>query len=83
MPEEVSGPDFPDQELGQVSPDGMHDILPNQGWINVGISKDSFLFAVNAIRRWWYKRRKSISCGPSKLFLTADGSGSNGSRTRL
>jgi hypothetical protein len=35
MPEEVSGPDFPDQELGQVSPDGMHDILPNQGWINV------------------------------------------------
>ena len=83
MPEEVNGHDFPDQELGKVSPYGVYDILENKGWVSLGISKDTSSSAVNAIRTWWYDMGKSIYSGRSKLIITADCGRSNGYRTRL
>lgn len=83
VPEEVNGHDFTDKELGKVSPYGVYDILQNKGWVNVGISKDTSSFAVNAIRTWWYEMGKAVYSGRSKLLITADCGGSNGYRTRL
>jgi hypothetical protein len=29
------------------------DLTTNEGWMNVGISRDTAEFAVESIRRWW------------------------------
>jgi len=50
--------DFPDKELGKACPYGVYDIARNEGWVNVGISKDTAEFAVESIRRWWIKMGK-------------------------
>lgn len=75
--------DFEDKELGKVAPYGVYDINVNEGWVSVGISSDTATFAVNAIREWWYKMGKKIYAGTQQLLITADGGGSNSSRSRL
>jgi len=75
--------DFPSDAKGKVTPYGIYDITNNTGWVNVGINKDTSEFAVESIRRWWYKMGSQNYATPNKLLITADGGGSNGSRTRL
>jgi transposase len=82
-PEEVRVHDFPLPGVGRVSPYGVYDLARNEGWVNVGIDHDTAAFAVESIRRWWqqggWERYQQAQC----LLITADGGGSNGSRTRL
>ena len=49
---EVNVHDFVDKELGKAVPYGVFDIAKNEGWVSVGISKDTGTFAVNIIRNW-------------------------------
>lgn len=49
-PSEVEVYDFPDKNLGKVSPYGVYDMGENEGWVSVGISHDTAQFSVNAIR---------------------------------
>ena len=58
-PEPVRVHDFKIPELGKVAPYGVYDIAANQGWVSVGVSADTGAFAVESIRRWWYKLGKS------------------------
>jgi Rhodopirellula transposase DDE domain len=83
QPEEVRVHDFQDKELGKAIPYGVYDVTNNQGWVSVGIDHDTAYFATASIRRWW--REMGIRRFPraSELFITADGGGSNGYRTRL
>jgi transposase len=75
--------DFIDKELGKAVPYGVYDIAQNQGWVSVGISKDTAEFAVNSIRSWWQQMGKEQYPNAKKILITADGGGSNGSRNRL
>ncbi len=75
--------DFADKELGKVAPYGIYDININQGWVSVGVSSDTAAFAVNTIREWWDKMGRSRYQGTKRLLITADGGGSNSSRSRL
>jgi transposase len=75
--------DFPSDAKGKATPYGIYDITNNTGWVNVGIDKDTSEFAVESIRKWWYKMGSQNYTAPNKLLITADGGGSNGSRTRL
>lgn len=75
--------DFPSDAIGKVTPYGVYDITNNKGWVSVGIDKDTSEFAVQSIRNWWYKMGQFHFDKPSKLLITADGGGSNGSRVRL
>ena len=75
--------DFPDKELGKVSPYGVYDIAQNIGWVNVGVDHDTAQFAVHSIRSWWYSMGKELYKNASRLLITADGGGSNGSRVKL
>ena len=75
--------DFPSDAKGKVTPYGVYDIVNNTGWVSVGINKDTAEFAVQSIRNWWYKMGQSYFNKPTKLLITADGGGSNGSRVRL
>ncbi|MEO8962699.1 MAG: ISAzo13 family transposase [Ginsengibacter sp.] len=75
--------DFIDEELGKAVPYGVYDIAKNEGWVSVGNSKDTAEFAVNSIRTWWQQMGKEQYLSARKLLVTADGGGSNSSRSRL
>jgi hypothetical protein len=82
-PENVNVYDFIDPINGKVTPYGVYDIDKNQGWINVGTDHDTSTFAVESIRRWWFTIGVYNYPDANKLFITADGGGSNGYRTKL
>ena len=80
---EVKVYDFIDKELRKAVPYEVYDIAKNEGWVSVGISKDTAEFAVNSIRNWWQQMGKEQYPLANKLLVTADGGGSNSSRSRL
>ena len=49
----------------------------------MGTDHDTAAFAVETIRRWWQAVGVHAFPDASRLLITADGGGSNGSRTRL
>ena len=82
-PTKTSVHDFIDKTLGKVAPYGVYDIAADTGWVNVGTDADTGAFAVESIRRWWKTMGSSTYPGASRLMITADSGGSNGSRLRL
>jgi hypothetical protein len=82
-PQEVRVHDFQDKTLGKVIPYGVYDILNNQGWVSVGIDRDTAQFATNSIRRWWKRMGQRRFPRATELLITADGGGSNSHRSRL
>ena len=82
-PTKVNVHDFPDKKLGKAIPDGIYDLVSNEGWVSVGIDHDTAQFAVASIRRWWTEMGASRFPRAQKLMITADGVGSNSSRNRL
>jgi hypothetical protein len=83
MPETVRVHDFKDQQLGKAIPYGIYDLASNEGWVSVGITHDTAQFAVASIRRWWTEMGVARFPRARKLMITADGGGSNSSRSRL
>src|SRR5664279_3825531 len=82
-PRKTNVHDFPDPALGKVAPYGIYDITANTGWVNVGTDADTGQFAVESIRRWWQMIGSAAYPGSTRLLITADSGGSNGSRLRL
>ena len=82
-PEEVFVYDFPSLSGGKAIPYGVYDTKHNQGWVSVGTNHDTAEFAVATIRRWWKSMGSPLFQNATKLLITADGGGSNGSRVRL
>ena len=67
----------------KAAPYGIYDMAKNEGFVNVGTSSDTSEFATFSIKEWW-KNMGEIQYGKiGKLLITADGGGSNSSRTRL
>jgi transposase len=82
-PEEVRVHDFLIKELGRAVPYGIYDLAANKGWVSVGMSADTAEFAVQTIRSWWQNEGRDRYPKATRLVITADGGGSNGSRVRL
>ncbi len=82
-PTEVKVYDFIDKEAGKAIPYGVYDIANNEGWVSVGISHDTACFAVATIRSWWNEIGKGRFENAKKILITADGGGSNSTRSRL
>jgi hypothetical protein len=82
-PEEVRVHDFLIKNLGKAIPYGVYDRLNNQGWVSVGIDHDTAQFAAQSIRRWWEEMGQHRFPRGKELLITADGGGSNSSRSRL
>ena len=51
--------------------------------IGVGVSAETAEFAVQSIRMWWTTMGSMRFPNAKRLYITADGGGSNGSRCRL
>jgi len=82
-PDAVNTHDFADKILGKVAPYGIYDVVTNTGWVSLGIDHDTAEFAVNAVRRWRQVVGSVRYPVATRLLITADGGGSNGSRVRL
>ena len=82
-PVEVRGHDFKDKELGHAIPYGVYDLSADEGWVSVGITRDTATFAVNSILSWWQHLGKQRYPDAKTLTITADSGGSNSPRTRL
>ena len=82
-PDKVNVHDFVDPNLGKAVPYGVYDIAANAGCVSVGIENDTAQFAVNSIRRWLDVMGRERYPEMTRLMITADGGGSNGSRVRL
>lgn len=83
QPVAVNTYDFPYKDKGKACPYGVFDMTRNEGWVNVGISRDMAEFALESIRRWWTGIGYFKYPGATELLITADGGGSNGYRIRL
>jgi hypothetical protein len=83
QPEKVRVHDFIDPELGKAIPYGVYDLAANRGWVSVGTDHDTAQFAVETIRQWWEKMGAATYPEAKRLLITADGGGSNASRSRL
>ena len=82
-PVEVRTHDFKDKQLGHAIPYGVYDLAADEGWVSVGITRDTAPFAVNSILSWWEHLGRARYPHARSLTITADCGGSNSSRTRL
>jgi hypothetical protein len=82
-PEKVRAKDFPDKQLGKVTPSGVYDLTYNEGWVSVGIDHNTARFATQTIQRWWHEMGAPLYPEADSLLVTADAGGSNGYRPRL
>jgi len=79
----VNGHDFPGPDVQRAFPYGVYDLGRNAGWVVVGTDHDTAAFAVTSIRSWWKSVGGKHYQNASKITITADAGGSNGSRLRL
>jgi transposase len=82
-PEKVKVYDFPSDAEGKAIPYGVYDMTQNKGWVSVGIDHDTAEFATETIKKWWVQMGNQFYPEVKKLLITADGGGSNSSRSRL
>lgn len=79
----VNAYDFVNLADGKAVPYGIYDVVHNKGFVNVGVDHDTAEFAVESIRRWWKAVGQILYPHQKELLITADGGGSNASRSRL
>jgi hypothetical protein len=82
-PIDVSTYDFPSEADGKAIPYGVYDLADNSAWVSVGIDHDTSVFAVATIQKWWQSMGKEKYPDARRIFITADGGGSNGHRPWL
>lgn len=82
-PVDVSTYDFPSEADGKAIPYGVYDLADNSAWVSVGIDHDTSVFAVATIQKWWQSMGKEKYPDARRIFITADGGGSNGHRPWL
>jgi hypothetical protein len=82
-PRTVNVHDFPDPKMGKAIPYGIYDLANNEGWVSVGTNHDTAEFAAASIGRWWREMGRQRFPKATRLMITADGGGSNSSRSRL
>ena len=80
---EVRVHDFQDPALGKAIPYGVYDLGANAGFVGVGTDHGTAAFAAETIRRWWWRMGRPRYSEARELLVTADGGGSNASRSRL
>ena len=81
--EQVNIHDFPSEALGRAVTYGIYDLQHNTGTVYVGQSSDTPEFAVDNLAKWCQTELPLRFPGATRLFIEADGGGSNASRSRV
>jgi len=77
---EVYDHDFGSFSEGTINPHGIYDMKRNEGYITLGISKDTSEFCCDCIRDWWQNHGADNYPYANSILVLADGGGSNSSR---
>lgn len=77
---EVFDHDFPSLAEGVAIPHAIYDIALNEGYVNIGTSRDTSEFACDSIRYWWNNYGKVYYPDADSILMLMDGGGSNSSR---
>ena len=77
---EVFDHDFPSLAEDVAIPHAIYDIARNEGYVNIGTSRDTSEFACDSIRRWWNDHGKVYYPDADSILMLMDGGGSNSSR---
>ncbi len=72
--------DFPSWADGRAIPFGVYDIELNEGFVVVGISRETSAFVIKAIRSWWLAVGRHKYRGSKRLLIECDCGGGNGPR---
>ncbi len=81
-PVAVRDHDFRSEADGLAVPYSIYDVQNNTGFVCVGTSYDTPMFAVENIARWWSKEGKRRYPNAREIVILADAGGSNGPRCR-
>jgi len=81
-PVEVQGHDFP-TGVPKAVPYGVYDIANNEGYVSVGLSKETAQFSVASIQAWWAHLGAQRFSHAKRLTITADCGGGNSPRVHL
>ena len=77
---EVFDHDFPSLAEGVAIPHALYDLARNEGYVNIGTSRDTSEFACDSIQHWWNHYGKLHYPDASSILILMDGGGSNSSR---
>lgn len=75
--------DYRSDSDGMAVPYGIYDLARNQGYVAIGISKDTPSFATDSVEEWWRIEGRKRYPKAGKILILADGGGSNASRSRV
>ena len=75
--------DFPSLAHGVLIPHGLYDLARNQGWIHLGLSRDTTAFACDSLRLFWHSDGRRLYPNASAILLLCDGGGSNSCHKHL
>lgn len=75
--------DFPSLAHGVIIPHGLYDLARNQGWIHLGLSRDTTAFACDSLRLFWHSDGRRLYPTASAILLLCDGGGSNSCHKHL
>ena len=75
--------DFPSWAEGVIIPHGFYDVARNEGYLHLGLSRDTSRFACDSLRRYLEQDGLRLYPDADELLLLCDGGGSNGSRTHI
>ena len=69
--------DFPSLANGVIIPHGIYDLARNQGWMHLGLSRDTTQCACDSLRLFWHHDGQRLYPNASAILLLCDGGGSN------
>src|SRR5216684_5769962 len=75
--------DVPRLARGVIMPHGIDDLARNQGWMHVGLSRDTTEFACESLRLFWHADGQRLSPKASAILLLCDGGGSHSGHKHL
>lgn len=83
QPRRVNDHDFTSLAEGLIIPHGIYDVGGNQGFLTLGISKDTSEFVCDNIEYFWRTQLQYTYPKADYMLLLCDGGGSNSSRHYL
>src|SRR3989441_7111472 len=75
--------DFPRLARGVLIPHGIDALARNQGWMDLGRSRDTTAFAWDSLRLFWHRAGQRLYPHASAILLLCDGGGSNSCHKHL
>ncbi len=75
--------DVPSLARGVIIPHGIYDLARNQGWMHVGLSRDTTACACESLRVFWHRDGQRLYPNAAAILLVCEGGGRNSCHKHL